>query len=114
MGKILSLTDEYPEVYEEFKKGHFSAQLTEGNPFSRSKTDKVIEVIINKDTMTPGGTTRFSTNPNAVNRCELNAAYRAQLRSCLYNHLNYNQQKFRHTDLYLSRIKKMKNMFNLS
>ena len=103
LGEMLSLKEECPEVYEEFKKGNFSAQLTEGNLFSRSETDKVIKLLLIK---TPGGTTGFSTNPNAVNRWELNAAYRAQLRSCFYKHINYNQQMYKHADLYPSRIKK--------
>ena len=103
LGEMLSLKEECPEVYEEFKKGNFSAQLTEGNLFSRSETDKVIKLLLIK---TPGGTTGFSTNPNAVNRWELNAAYRAQLRPCFYKHINYNQQMYKHADLYPSRIKK--------
>ena len=36
-------------------------------------------MTLNKDTITPGGTTGFSTNANAAHRWEINAGYRADL-----------------------------------
>lgn len=69
------------------------------------EADKVIETTINKDTKTPGGTTGFSTNSNAINRWALNASYRAKLRCCFHRHLGYVNAKHKHRDLTLSRIK---------
>ena len=102
---MLSLPTEFPEIYEEFVRGNFAAQLSY-NKFSRSETDKVIEMTLNKDTKTPGGVTGFSTNDNAVKRWELNSAYRASLRKCFHEHLHYKLQKYAHADLTPSRIKK--------
>ena len=79
--------------------GNFAAQLTNGSQFSRVETDKVIEMTLNKDTKTPGGCTGFSRNVNAVKRWEINAAYRAALRTCFHKHLDYQPQKYKHPDL---------------
>ena len=49
LGEMLSLEDDYPDIYERFEAGEFSVQIT-----------------LNKDTKTPGGTTEFSTSVNAV------------------------------------------------
>jgi len=105
LGDMLSLPTDFPEIYEEFVRGNFAAQLSY-NKFSRSETDKVIEMTLNKDTKTPGGVTGFSTNDNAVKQWELNAAYRASLRKCFHEHLHYKLQKYAHPDLTPSRIKK--------
>ena len=50
---MLSLEDGYPYIYERFKAGEFSAQLSDESSFSRCKTDKVIEMTLNKDTKPP-------------------------------------------------------------
>ena len=92
LGDMLKLPEDFPEVYEEFMKGNFAAQLLENRKFSRSETDKVIEMTLNKETKSSGGTTGFSTNENAVKRWELNATYRAAMRACFYEHLNYRPQ----------------------
>ena len=63
-------------------------------------------MTLNKDTKGSGGCTGFSTNVNAVKRWEINATYRALLRKCFHNHINYHPQKFKHPDLNPSRIKK--------
>ncbi|KAG1679210.1 Relaxin receptor 1 [Nymphon striatum] len=42
-------------------------QLSE-NPFGKVEPDIVIEVTVNLNTKTPGGTSGFSTNSNAINR----------------------------------------------
>lgn len=104
LGEMLELPSTFPEVYEEFVNGNFAVQLQNNYAFSRSEADKVIETTINKDTKTPGGTTGFSTNDNAVHRWEVNAAYRAALRACFHKHLNYRPQNGKHPDLNLSRI----------
>ena len=59
------LPTKYPEVYEEFLKGRFTVQMKTKNAFGRNELDKCIENTINKDTKTPGGLTRFSTNSGA-------------------------------------------------
>ena len=61
-------------------------------------------MTFNKDTKTPGGTTGFSTNFEAVKRWEINASYLAALRTCFHQHLNYQQQNYKHQDLTPSRI----------
>lgn len=48
LGDMLSLLKEFPQVHEEFIKGNFAAQLLEN--LSKSETDKVIEMKLNKET----------------------------------------------------------------
>ena len=48
-------------------KRKFAAQLLENRKFSRSETDKVIEMTLNKEIKSSGGTTEFSTNINPGN-----------------------------------------------
>ena len=62
-------------------------------------------MTLNKDTKTPGGTTRFSPSVIAVRRWEVNASYTAELRICFDNHLDYSQQKYKHKDVSPSRIR---------
>ena len=69
LGDMLALETEFPEIYEQFLLGNFTAQISDG-VFNRVETDKVIEMTLNKDTKTPGGTTGFSTNIGAVHRWE--------------------------------------------
>lgn len=106
LGEMLSLESHFPEIYKEFQAGNFAAQLSDHKAFSRCETDKVIEMTLNKDTKTPGGTTGFSTNINAVRRWEINASYRADLRNCFHEHFNYESQQYPHKDLSPSRILK--------
>ena len=108
LGDMLALEKDFPEIYEQFLHGNFTAQLTEGM-FNRVETDKVIEMTLNKDTKTPGGTTGFSTSLGAVQRWEINASYRASLREVFHQHLNYSTQRHKHKDLSPSRIKKDEN-----
>ena len=58
-------------------------------------------MTINKDNKSPGGPTRFSLKADAIMRWTLNDSYRAELRKCLYLHLNYSHP---HKDLSPSRI----------
>ena len=92
LGETLSLEDDYPDSYERFKAGEFSAQLSDESSFSRCESDKVIKMTLNKDTKTPSGTTGFSTSVNEVRRWEVNASYRAELRTCFHKYLKDNQQ----------------------
>ena len=101
---MLQLPDKFPEIHEEFMNGNFAAQLSDKGRFSRTETDKVIEMTLNKDTKTAGGCTGFSTNINAVKRWEISVAYRAKLRTCFHEHLNYQPQQFQHPDLNPARM----------
>lgn len=105
LGDMFALEADFPEIYAQFLCGNFTAQITDG-VFSRVETDKVIEMTLNKDTKTPGGTTGFSTSLGAVHRWELNATYRASLRDVFHQHLNYSTQKHKHKDLSPARIRK--------
>ena len=104
LGETLNLQVEHPEVYNAFVQGNFSVQLNEENTFGRMEADKDMETTINKDTKTPGGTTGFSTNSNAINRWALNASCRVKLRRCFYRHLGYANTQQKHHDLSVSRI----------
>lgn len=99
---MFSLEEQFPEVYRQYISGNFAAQLSDG-VFSRVETDKVIEMTINKDTKTLGGTTGFSMNIGAVKRWEVNGSYRAEFRSILHQHLNVSRSN-QHKDLSSSRI----------
>ena len=74
--------------------------------FGRIEPDKCIEMTINNDTKTPGGTTGFSKNPNFIIRRSINAIFRAELRKKLHEFVNYRKQRFSHKDLNPSRINK--------
>ena len=91
---------------DEFIDGKFAAQLSPGKMFSRVEADKVIEMILNKDSKGVCGTTDFSANVDALRRWELHATYRSALRGCLQQHVNYEPQNYRNKDLTPSRIYK--------
>ena len=103
---MVSLPSTHPEVYSQFLLGNFAVQMSEENPFGKNEFDKCIENTINKDTKTPGGITRFSTNDSAVHRWTLNSMRRADCRKVLHQKLNYNTSKYKHNDLQPSRIDK--------
>jgi len=73
---------------------------------SRTESDKVMISISNRYSKTPGGTTGFSINTNAVKRWEVNSSYRASLRSVLQQHLQISSKSYAHKDLTTARIKK--------
>ena len=58
---------------------------------------------------TAGGCTGFSTNVNAVKRWDINASYRAALRTCFHKHTNYQLPKYSHPDLNPRHIEKDQN-----
>ena len=106
---MLAFESDFPEVYQRFSDADFAARLTNTNRFSRSKTGKVIQMAINKDTKTPGGTTRISAKIGAVKRWGIIAPYRANMRKCLHLRLCYNKQRYSHSDLNSSSIRRDKN-----
>ena len=66
-------------------------------------------MTINKDTKIPGGTTEFSTKISAVKRREITASYRANVRKWLHQLFCYNEQRYSHSDLNLSSIRRDEN-----
>ena len=72
---MLSLPKEFPEVHQKFMKGNFAVQLLKNRKFNRSEIDKIIEMMLNKETKSSGETTGSSTTKNGVKRWELNATY---------------------------------------
>ena len=52
-------------------------QIFNCNPFGRIPIDQATEVTVNKNTQTPGGTTRFSLNSGAVKQHYITAEYRS-------------------------------------
>ena len=105
LSEMVTLETSHPEVFQEFKKGNFSVQLSETNPFGTCEPDRLIETTTNKDTKTPGGLTGFSTKTNAVDQWTINVPYRASLYSHLQEFLGTNTKKYVHTDLQKSRIR---------
>lgn len=105
LGDMLTLEEDHPEVYAEFCSGNFTVQLSE-NKFSRTESDKVIEMTLNRDSKTPGGTTGFSINTNTVKHWEVNSSYRASLRSVLHQYLHVSKKSHAHKDVTPARIKK--------
>ena len=65
----------YRERYPQFKDD----TAEQHQPFSRSETNRVIEMTINKGTKTPGGITEFSTKIGAVKRWVITAPCRANI-----------------------------------
>ncbi len=74
---ISRLEDEYPEIYAFFKRGGFSVQIGEYNPFGRIPIDQAIKETVNKNTQTPGGTKGFSLKKGAVSRFYITAEHRS-------------------------------------
>ena len=90
----------------EFIAGNFAAQLSDDKNFSRSETDKVIEMTLNKESKSARGTADFLTNVDAVRRWEVNASNKSALVPCFQQHVSYQTQAYEHKDLTPSRIAK--------
>ena len=104
--EMLHIENSRPEVYEKLLNGNFVAQLSETNPLRKIKLDKVIEVTINRNTKTSGDTTCFSRSKDAVNRWNLNAPYKADVRRCLHEMLQVDKKTTIQSDLTAGRIKR--------
>ena len=74
--EITNLPEKKPDVYEAFKSGQFSVQLSSNNPFGWIPVDQTIELTVNKDTQTPGGTARYYLKAGAIKRYNLTAEHR--------------------------------------
>ena len=99
-----NLPTDHPEVYEAFRAGYFSVQLSAGNAFGRLPMDQTTEVTVNKDTKAAGGTTRFSLKPGAVSRYYLIAEYRSAFLTQLRDMVGLNEKDDEHSDLQKSRM----------
>ena len=64
--QMTGLSTNHPDIFDNFMQGKFSVQLSSTNTFGKIPVDQTIETTVNKDTQTPGGTTRFSLNKMAV------------------------------------------------
>ena len=93
---ILVTTD--PDVHEAFKNGHFSVQLSVDSPFGKTPVNGTTKVMVNKDTQTPGGTTRFSLKPAAVKCYYIAAEYRSASLGQL-RHMIQGELASKHSDL---------------
>jgi hypothetical protein len=103
----MSLLEETnPEVYNHFKNGQFSVQRSNSNTFGRIPVDQTIEVTVNKDTQTQGGTSRFSLKPGAVKRYYITAEYRSAFLHNLRTFVEQGSSEAIHTDLQSTRIEK--------
>ena len=60
---MTNLPEKKPDLYEAFKAGEVSVQLS---TFGHIPVDPTIEVTINKDTQTPDGTTKYSLKFGAI------------------------------------------------
>jgi len=89
-----------------FCDGGFSVQLRGNNPFGRILVDQTTKVKINKDTKTAGGTTRFSQQSRAVNKCYLTAEHRSGFLGHLRMMPHINQSMLHHSELQKPRMEK--------
>ena len=105
LAEMTNLSEKNPEVYEAFKSGQFSVQLSTKNPFGRIPVDQTTEVTVNKDTQTPGGTTRFSLKASSVKRFYLTAEYRSAFLGQLRDLVKGSNTELHHPELQQTRIK---------
>lgn len=106
--QMSALCETHPEVYEAFRDGYFSVQMSSSNPFGRLPIDQALEVTVNRDTQTPGGTTRFSLKPGAVKRYYITSEHRSAFLGQLRNMVNEHKPDSFHHDLQHSRAEKDK------
>lgn len=104
--QMTNLPETNPDVHRAFQQGQFSVQRPSNNPFGRIPVDQTIEVTVNKDTQTPGGTSGFSLKAGAIKRYYITAEYRSEFLGHLRDMVHGNQSKLNHADLQQPRIKK--------
>ena len=108
LSEMIAVETSFSKVYTEFINGNFVVQLSDFNPFGKVKPDKLIEVKVNRDTKTHGGTIGFSTNCNAINRWVLNALFRGGFCTAFHYFRPYSS-KHQHKDLSKHRVKNDEN-----
>ena len=103
---MTNLPEKNPCVYEAFKAGQFSVQMSSYNPFGWIPVGQTTEVTVNKDTQTPGGTARFSLKAGAIKRyyktAEHCSAFLGQIRGMVLG----KKSGLHHAELQRTRIKK--------
>ena len=104
--QMTNLPETNPDVHRAFQQGQFSVQRSSNNPFGRIPIDQTIEVTVNKDTQTPGGTSGFSLKAGAIKRYYITAEYRSEFLRHLRDMVQGDQSKLNHADLQKPRIKK--------
>ena len=104
--QMTHLPDKNPRVYEAFKAGQFSVQMSNNNHFGRIPMDQATDVTVNKDTQTPGGTARFSLKAGAIKRYYITSEYRSAFLGQLRDMVQGNRSNVCHTDLQRLRIHK--------
>ena len=52
--EMTNLAASRPEIYQAFRDGNFSVQLSESNPFGRIPVDQTTEVTVSRDMQTVG------------------------------------------------------------
>lgn len=92
--------------HKTFKTGQFSVQLSNNNTFGRIPVDQAIEVTVNKDTQTPGGTSRFSLKAGVVRRYYLTTEHGSAFLGQLRKMLQGNKSQLSHSELQSPRIQK--------
>ena len=104
--QMTNLSEKNPAVYEAFKTGNFSVQMSSNNPFGKIPVDQTTEVTVNKDTQTPGGTTGFSLKVGAIKRYYITAEHRNAFLGQLRDLVQGNKSELHHTELERTRIQK--------
>lgn len=107
--QMSQLKEENPEVHDHFMNGHFSVQMSDTNTFGRIPIDQATEVTINKDTQTPGGTSRFSLKPGAVKKYYITAEFRSGFLHHMRQFVQSCDSRSSHADLLTTRMKKDEN-----
>ena len=102
--QMTNLPEKIPRVYETFKAGQFSVQMSNNNPFGRIPVDQATDVTVNKDTQTPGGTARFSLKAGAIKRYCITSEYRSAFLGQLRDKVQGNRSNVCQTELQRPRI----------
>lgn len=103
---MTQLPMEKPDVHENLMKGSFSTQRSSVNPFGRIPIDQTIEVTVNRDTQTAGGTTKFSLKPAAVKRYYMTSEHRSEFLSKMRDLVGTAKSDVNHAELRHPRIEK--------
>ncbi|XP_062903803.1 uncharacterized protein LOC134346378 [Mobula hypostoma] len=103
---MMNLPEKNPSEYEAFKTGQFSVQLSSNIPFGQIPVDQAIEATVNKDTQTPGDTSRFSLNAGAIKRYYITAGHCSAFLGQLREMVQGNKSELFHVELQRPRIQK--------
>ena len=95
-------------VYEAFKAGQLSVQMSNNNPFGRIRMDQATNVTVNKDMHTHGGTARFSLEAGAIQRYYITSEYRSAFLGELRDMVQGNRSNVYQTELQRPIIHKYK------